>query len=225
MASACSATQAWAMSSISVFLVDDHQIVRRGLADLIDDENDLTIVGEAGSVRDALIRVPLTKPDVVVVDVRLPDGDGLELCRALRATDPDIRCVVLTAFSDPSAHQAAWETGVSGYLIKDANGTKILNEIRGAARSGHILKPAPSCSRNHYLQDPDPENELTAREREILRLVAQGLTNKEIGARLDISEKTVRNRVSGILAKLEVTRRSHAIAWALRHHAEWADGD
>ena len=212
------------MSSISVFLVDDHQIVRRGLADLIDDEHDLKVVGEAGSVRDALVRVPLTKPDVVVVDVRLPDGDGVDLCRALRATDPDLRCVVLTAVHDPSAHQAAWEAGAAGYLVKDAHGTKILDEIRRAARGGRMIKPATSY-RVDYLQDAEPENELTAREREILRLIAQGLTNKEIGARLDIAEKTVRNRVSGILAKLEVTRRSPAIAWALRHHAEWADGD
>jgi len=202
-----------------VFLVDDHEIVRRGIAELIDRESDLEVVGEAGTVRDALGRVAATRPDVVVLDVKLPDGSGIDLCRAIRSAHPDLPCLMLTAYDDDEASVAAVLAGAAGYVLKDIRGRSLVEGIRKVASGGSLISPAVSARVRAGLSRPsssrpDDAPDLTLRERQVLELIADGLTNRQIGDRLSLAEKTVKNYVSELLAKLGMERRTQAAVYA-----------
>lgn len=208
-----------------VFLVDDHEIVRRGIAELIERERDLEVVGEAGSVRETLARVAATAPDVVVLDVRLPDGDGIELCRAIRSEHPDLPCLMLTAYDDDEASLAAVVAGAAGYVLKDIRGQGLVEALRKVAAGGHLISTAVNDRVRQRLAAATTTTEasdevtpdLTLRERQVLDLIADGLTNRQIGDRLGLAEKTVKNYVSELLAKLGMERRTQAAVYAATH--------
>jgi DNA-binding NarL/FixJ family response regulator len=198
--------------SVRVFLVDDHEVVRRGVAEVLEDEPGISVVGEAGSVAEALARVPAVRPDVVVVDMRLPDGDGAELCARLRARDPRLRCLVLTSYSDDEAVAAAVRAGCSGYLLKQVRGSALVSAVRTVASGGTLFQ-----SEGRYDAVPrrsragaDRLSLLTEQERSVLRLIGEGLTNRQIGDRMGLAEKTVKNYTSHLLAKLGLERRTQA---------------
>lgn len=207
----------------SVFLVDDHEIVRRGLADLLASDGSHTVVGEASTVREALARIPAVRPDVAVVDVRLPDGSGIDLVRTLREQLPDLPCLVLTSYSDDEALLDAITAGAQGYVLKQIRGTELVSAIRTVASGGSLLDSASTARvlqriRRGQEAPPAPTG-LTGQEEAVLELLAEGLTNKQIAERMFLAEKTVRNHVTGILAKLGVENRVQA---ALRA-AQWRD--
>jgi two-component system response regulator DevR len=202
-----------------VFLLDDHEVVRRGLRELLEAEDDLTVVGEAGTAAEALERVPATRPDVAVLDVQLPDGDGVEVCREIRSAHPEIACVMLTSFADDEAVYAAIMAGAAGYLLKQIRGTDLVTGIRQVAAGGSLLDPivtARVLDRLRHRNDPDELAGLTGQERKILDLIAEGMTNRQIGEQLFLAEKTVKNYVSNLLAKLGMSRRTEAAAYAAR---------
>jgi DNA-binding NarL/FixJ family response regulator len=212
-----------------VFLVDDHEIVRRGIAELIDRESDLEVVGEAGTVRDALGRGAATRPDVVVLDVKLPDGSGIDLCRAIRSAHPDLPCLMLTAYDDDEASVAAVLAGAAGYVLKDIRGQSLVEGIRKVASGGSLISPTVSARVRAGLSRPpssrpDDGPELTLRERQVLELIADGLTNRQIGDRLSLAEKTVKNYVSELLAKLGMERRTQAAVYAAERRRVPRDG-
>ena len=203
-----------------VFLVDDHEIVRRGLADLIDGERDLEVVGESATIRGTVSRIAATRPDVAVLDVRLPDGNGIDLCRVLRSEFPELRCLILTAYDDDQASYAAVIAGASGYVLKDIRGQGLIEGIRRVARGESLISRTITDRVVASLRAPDaaagttdPQPDLTLRERQILDLIADGLTNRQIGERLDLAEKTIKNYVSGLLAKLGMERRTQAAVY------------
>jgi two-component system, NarL family, response regulator DevR len=203
---------------IRVFLVDDHEVVRRGVHDLLDAEPDITVVGEAGSVAQALALGPAVRPDVAVLDVRLPDGDGITVCRELRSLIPELGCLMLTSFDDEEALLDAIMAGASGYVLKQIRGFELVSAVRTIASGQSMLDPATTSRLISSLRadnaPAEPENELlsglTDREREILALIGEGLTNRQIGQRLYLAEKTVKNHISRLLAKLGVERRIQA---------------
>lgn len=198
---------------IRVFLVDDHEVVRRGIAELINLEADLAVVGEAATAREALARVAATSPDVAILDVRLPDGSGIDVCRDIRSANPGVRCLILTAFDDDEASYAAVLAGASGYVLKDIRGHKLIDGIRRVARGESLVAEAVTSRVVTELGDnraESPASRLTTRERQVLELIAEGLTNRQIGDRLDLAEKTVKNYVSGLLSKLDMERRTQA---------------
>jgi DNA-binding NarL/FixJ family response regulator len=202
-----------------VFLLDDHEIVRRGLRELLEQEDDVEVVGEAGTAEEALGRIPPTKPDVAVLDVRLPDGDGVEVCREIRSCHPEIHCLMLTSFADDEALFSAIMAGASGYLLKQVKGTDLIDAIRRVGRGESLLDPAMTARVLDRLRAPTPPDELaglTEQERRVLDLVAEGLTNRQIGERMFLAEKTVKNYVSNLLSKLGMSRRSEAAAFAAR---------
>ncbi|ACZ29229.1 two component transcriptional regulator, LuxR family [Xylanimonas cellulosilytica DSM 15894] len=199
------------MDPVRVFLVDDHEVVRRGVADLLEAESDLEVVGEAGTAAEALVRVPALAPDVVVLDVRLPDGDGVAVCRELRATT-DVACLMLTSFDDDEALFDAIIAGAAGYVLKQVRGTDLVHAIRTVAAGGSMLDPhaaerVMARMRAQARHDDDPLASLTPQEQRILSLIGQGMTNRQIGAELFLAEKTVKNYVSNLLAKLGMERR------------------
>lgn len=205
-----------------VFLVDDHEIVRHGVAGLIDAQPDLTVVGEAGTVRQALTRIPATRPDVVVLDLRLPDGDGIELCRTIRSSHPQIRCLMLTAYDDDDASVAAVLAGASGYELKSIRGGNLTDAIRRASRGEPMVSrevaervvTTVSTALTQRGSDAGAQTGgLTLRERQVLECIGEGLTNRQIGARLGLAEKTVKNYVSGLLTKLGMERRTQAAVY------------
>jgi DNA-binding NarL/FixJ family response regulator len=203
-----------------VFLLDDHEIVRRGIADLIDAEDDLEVVGEAGTAAQALGRIAATRPDVAVLDVHLPDGSGIDVCREVRSTHPDVACLILTAFDDDKASYAAVLAGAAGYVLKDIRGQGLIDGIRTVARGGSLVDPAMTkrvVSRIQEQKPASPEVDLTLRERQVLALIAEGLTNRQIGERLELAEKTVKNYVSGLLMKLGMERRTQAAVYGAGH--------
>ena len=210
-----------------VFLVDDHEIVRRGIAQLVDAEIDLTVVGEAGTFHEAVRRIAATLPDVAVLDVRLPDGDGVSLCRDIRSAHPAIACLILTAYDDDDALRSAVLAGASGYVLKDIRSGALINAIRQAAggstiQSADVLRRAASAMRPRPEDAHEPAGPtLSMREGQVLDLIAGGLTNREIGSRLGLAEKTVKNYVSGLLAKLGMERRTQAAVYGaeLKHTA------
>lgn len=205
-----------------MLLVDDHEVVRRGLRDLLDDERDIDVVAEAGSVAEALVRAEATKPDVAVVDMRLPDGDGVTLCKRLRANGGP-RCLVLTAFDDEPALVAAIEAGVSGYLLKQVRGQDLVTAVREVAAGRSLLDPVTTAhvlDRIRRDNEPDQLDALTERERHVLELIGEGLSNREIAQRLFLAEKTVKNYVTSVLAKLGMQRRAQAIALIARRGRE-----
>ena len=200
--------------TIRVFLLDDHEIVRRGLIDLLSSTADIIVVGEAATAGEALRRIPAARPDVAVLDARLPDGNGIDVCRDIRSAHPEVRCVILTSYDDDEALFAAVMAGAGGYLLKQIAGNSLLDAVRAVAAGRSLMDPAVTgklLDRLRHPAEPDPRvSELTPREREILDLVAEGLSNKQIGARLFLAEKTVKNYVSSLLAKLHMQRRTQA---------------
>jgi two-component system response regulator DevR len=200
--------------TIRVFLLDDHEIVRRGLVDLLSSTTDIVVVGEAATAGDALRRIPAARPDVAILDARLPDGNGIDVCRDIRSALPDVRCLILTSYDDDEALFAAVMAGAAGYLLKQIGGTSLTDAVRAVAAGRSLMDPAVTgrlLERLRHPVQPDPRvSQLTPREREILDLIAEGLSNKEIGARLFLAEKTVKNYVSSLLAKLHMQRRTQA---------------
>ncbi|MEN8654252.1 response regulator transcription factor [Streptomyces sp. 21So2-11] len=201
---------------VTVFLLDDHEVVRRGVRDLLEAEPDLTVVGEAGTAEQALARVPALRPQVAVLDVRLPDGDGVSVCRELRSRMPDLACLMLTSFDDEEALLDAIMAGASGYVLKQITGTDLVTAVRTVASGQSMLDPGATTRLMARLRaGSEPEEKqglpgLTDRERGILALVGEGLTNREIGKQLYLAEKTVKNNISRLLAKLGVERRVQA---------------
>jgi two-component system, NarL family, response regulator DevR len=202
---------------IRVFLVDDHEIVRRGIAELLENESDLDVVGESGSVKLTLGRIAATRPDVVVLDVRLPDGSGVDLCRAIRSDHPEIACIMLTAYDDDDASYAAVLAGAAGYVLKDIRGQNLVDGIRRVAAGETLISPAVRNRIVAILSQPEPlvagAPSLTLRESQVLQLIADGMTNRQIGERLELAEKTVKNYVSGLLSKLGMERRTQAAVY------------
>lgn len=202
-----------------VFLVDDHEIVRQGLAGVIQGQSDLTVVGEAASVHDALGRIAATQPDVAVLDVRLPDGNGIDLCRQLRQDFPRVQCLILTAYDDDDAMFAAVMAGAAGYLLKSVRAAALLEAIRGVAAGRRLLHPSAERTAMQRMRDAPGEDprfgSLGLRERQILALIADGLTNRQIGERLGLAEKTVKNYVSGLLSKLGLDHRTQAAVFEI----------
>ncbi len=206
---------------VRVFLLDDHEIVRRGIADLLDTETDVTVVGEAGTAAEALRRIPAVRPDVAVLDARLPDGSGIDVCRDIRSALPQVRCLILTSYDDQDAVLAAVMAGASGYLLKQIRGSSLVDSIRQVAAGKSLLDPAVTERLLMRLRDGTPSDSrlasLTEREREILGLIADGLTNRQIGERLYLAEKTVKNYVSALLGKLGMQRRTQAAVYGAEH--------
>ena len=204
-------------AAIRVFLLDDHEIVRRGISDLVDAEPDITVVGEAGTAAEALRIIPAARPHVAVLDIRLPDGSGIDVCRDIRSAMPEIRCLMLTSYDDNDALFAAVMAGAAGYLLKEIRGSSLVDAIRQVAAGRSLLDPAVTGRLMTRLREGAPQDQrlasLTDREREVLGLISDGLTNREIGERLFLAEKTVKNYVSGLLAKLGMQRRTQAAVY------------
>jgi DNA-binding NarL/FixJ family response regulator len=207
-------------AKISVFLLDDHEIVRRGVRDLLEAEPDITVVGEAGTAASALARIPALKPDVAVLDIRLPDGDGVTVCREIRSRMPQLACLMLTSFTDDEALFDAIMAGAAGYVLKQIRGTDLIGAVRTIASGQSLLDPEATGRVMRRMRDQaaraDPLAELTDQERRILQLIGEGLTNRQIGDRLFLAEKTVKNYVSALFAKLGMQRRAQAAAYAAR---------
>lgn len=209
--------------TIRVFVVDDHEVVRRGVAALLENEDDVEVVGEAGTVAQARPRIAATLPDVALLDMRLPDGDGIDLCRDVRSKNPEVRCIILTAHDDDEAVYAAVVAGASGYVLKDMRSASLVDAVRAVAQGRRLLDPAISrmaVTRMSASQpSASPLDALNTREREILELIAEGMTNRQIGETLALAEKTVKNYVSSLLAKLGIQRRTQAVAVQLEHRS------
>jgi two-component system response regulator DevR len=205
---------------VTVFLVDDHEVVRRGLIDLLSADPELDVIGEAGSVAQAMAQIPALRPDVAVLDVRLPDGNGIELCRDLLSRLPDLRCLMLTSFTSDEAMLDAILAGASGYVIKDIKGMELAKAIKdvGAGRSllDNRAAAALMAKLRGAAERSDPLSGLTDQERVLLDLLGEGLTNKQIADRMFLAEKTVKNYVSRLLAKLGMQRRTQAAVFATK---------
>lgn len=206
--------------TITVFLVDDHEVVRRGVRDLLESTGDVTVVGEAGSVAEALERVPATAPDVAVLDVQLPDGTGIELCRELRSQRPELSCLMLTSFPDDDALLDAVVAGASGYVLKQVRGSDLVDAVRQVATGHSLLDPVLRERAAKRIRSGPEEDErlshLTPQERRILDLLADGMTNRQIADEMFLAEKTVKNYVSNLLAKMGMSRRTEAAVYAAR---------
>jgi DNA-binding NarL/FixJ family response regulator len=205
--------------TIRVFLLDDHEVVRRGIRDLLESEGDIEVVGEAGTAEEAFGRIPATTPDVAVLDVRLPDGDGVEVCREVRSRHPEIACIMLTSFADDDAVYAAIMAGAAGYVLKQVRGSDLVDGIRRVAGGESLLDPGVTTrvlERLRTRDEPDELAALTDQERAILEHIAEGLTNRQIGEQMFLAEKTVKNYVSNIFSKLGMSRRTEAAAYAAR---------
>lgn len=207
-------------SPIRVFLLDDHEVVRRGLHDLLDGEPDIEIVGESGSAREAAARIPALRPTVAVLDARLPDGSGIDVCRDIRSADPSIQALILTSYDDDEALFAAIMAGASGYVLKQVGGTDLIGCVRRVAAGDSLIDPSLTARvldrLRHGSAEPDELSSLTPQERRILSLIAEGMTNRQIGERMFLAEKTVKNYVSSILAKLGLERRTQAAVLAAK---------
>jgi DNA-binding NarL/FixJ family response regulator len=206
--------------TISVFLLDDHEIVRRGIAQLLESEDDIVVVGEAGTAAQAMARIPAMRPDVAILDVRLPDGEGITVCRDVRsAVSPPPACLMLTSYSDDEALFGAIMAGAAGYLLKQVTGVDLIGAVRTVAAGGSLLDPKATSVVLERLrkgdQPADPRYEsLSPQERRILGFIADGLTNRQIGAEMFLAEKTVKNYVSSLLHKLGFSRRTEAAVYA-----------
>ncbi len=209
---------------IKVFLLDDHEVVRRGLADLLSLESDMVVVGEAGSKADALHRLPAARPDVAVLDVRLPDGSGVEVCREVRDLLPSVRCLMLTSYADDEALFDAIMAGAAGYVLKEIRGNDLVTAIRQVAAGKSLLDPAATQRVLERLRAGDQHDTrldgLSEQERRILVHIGEGMTNRQIGEAMHLAEKTVKNYVSSLLAKLGMERRTQAAAFAARIAAD-----
>jgi DNA-binding NarL/FixJ family response regulator len=211
------------VSGIQVFFLDDHEVVRRGLIDLVGMEPDMEVVGEASTAAEALQRIPAVVPDVAVLDVRLPDGSGVEVCREIRSQMPGVQCLMLTSYADDEALFDAIMAGASGYVLKDIKGNDLIDAIRTVASGKSLLDPTTTQRVMERLRAPretdDRISSLTDQERRILELIGEGLTNRQIGETMFLAEKTVKNYVSSLLAKLGMERRTQAAAFVARRQA------
>ncbi|MFF3852829.1 response regulator [Micromonospora sp. NPDC002575] len=205
---------------IRVFLLDDHEVVRRGLADLLTSSGDIEVVGVSGSAQEAARRIPALRPDVAILDARLPDGNGIDVCRDIRAVDSSIRGLILTSYEDDEALFAAIMAGASGYVLKQIRGTDLVDAVRRVAAGQSLLDPAVTARVLERIrsgvEQPRELKTLTEQERRILEYVAEGLTNREIAGKMFLAEKTVKNYVSSVLAKLGLERRTQAAVLATR---------
>jgi DNA-binding NarL/FixJ family response regulator len=210
--------------ALKIELVDDHEVVRQGLKALLDAEEGINVVGEAGTVAEAIRRVGYDSPDVVVLDVRLPDGSGIEACREIRARWPNVKVLMLTSFADDEALFSSIMAGASGYVLKQIKGSDLIESVRKVGRGESLLDPEMTERVFRRIRGEEPDDPLLARlsnqERKILDLIAEGLTNREIAERMFLAEKTVKNYVSNVLAKLDMSRRSEAAAYAARLEAQ-----
>src|SRR5580765_214950 len=206
--------------TVRVFLLDDHEIVRRGVRELLEGNDDIEVVGEAGTAEEGMARIPAVKPDVAVVDMRFPDGNGVEVCREVRSRDESIQCLILTSFADDEALFDSIMAGAAGYLLKQIKGTDLVDGIRRVAAGQSLLDPDVTARVLERLRKGPEEDErlarLTEQERKILDLIAEGLTNRQIGERMFLAEKTVKNYVSNLLSKLGMERRTEAAVFAAR---------
>jgi DNA-binding NarL/FixJ family response regulator len=205
---------------IRVFLLDDHEIVRRGVRELLESADGIEVVGEASTADEALRRVPAVRPDVAVLDVRLGDGNGIEVCRDLRAEDAELRCLMLTSFDDDEALFDAIVAGASGYILKEVRGADIINAVRRVAAGESLLDPRATAMVIDRLRNPKPADDrlagLSEQERRILALLADGMTNRQIAEHMYLAEKTIKNYVSNLLLKLGMSRRTEAAVYAAR---------
>ncbi|WDZ87700.1 response regulator [Micromonospora cathayae] len=205
---------------IRVFLLDDHEVVRRGLADLLTSSGDIEVVGESGSAPEAARRIPALRPDVAILDARLPDGNGIDVCRDIRAVDSSIKGLILTSYEDDEALFAAIMAGAAGYVLKQIRGTDLVDAVRRVAAGQSLLDPAITTRVLERIrsgvEQPRELKSLTEQERRILEYVAEGLTNREIAGKMFLAEKTVKNYVSSVLAKLGLERRTQAAVLATR---------
>ncbi len=210
--------------TVRILIVDDHDIVRRGLAMLMSRREDFNVVGEAGTAAEAVLRAKELSPDVVVMDIRLPDGTGIEACRDIRAINPDIKVLMLTSYSDEEAVMGSSMAGASGYLLKEIRSQAILDAVSRVSQGQSLLDPAVTAKVLERVRRGNPEdaqwNQLTEHEKQILELITEGKTNKEISQNVHLSDKTVKNYVSNILSKLEVSRRSQAAAYMADREAK-----
>ena len=213
---------------IRVFLLDDHEIVRLGVRDLLEGQPDMQVVGEAATAASALARIPALRPDVAVLDVRLPDGDGVTVCREIRSRMPETACLMLTSFGDDEALFDAVMAGAAGYVLKQIRGTDLVGAVRTVASGQSMLDPKAASQLMARLRDAsqkrDPLEGLSGQERRILELIGEGLTNRQIGERLYLAEKTVKNYVSALFQKLGMERRTQAAAYAARVFGERRGG-
>lgn len=211
---------------ITVFLVDDHEVVRRGVYELLSAEEGIEVVGQAGTAAEALVRIPALSPDVAILEVHLPDGSGVEVCREIRSRNEGISCLMLTSHADDEALFDAITAGASGYALKTIRGAELLTAVRDVAAGRSLLDPAATARVLERLRDGNAPRaderlaSLTEQERRILDLIGEGLTNRAIGERLHLAEKTIKNYVSGLLSKLGMERRSQAAAYVARLHAQ-----
>jgi len=204
---------------VRVFLVDDHEVVRRGLRELFEPQDDLDVVGEASNAEEAMARVPSTRPDVALLDVRLPGTSGIELCRDLRAVLPELKCLMLTSFADDDALFSAILAGASGYLLKEVRGPELVSAVRRVAAGQSLIDPALTAGVMERLRGHQEDQriaKLSPQERRILDLIAEGKTNRQIGSELYLAEKTVKNYVSNLLTKMGFARRTEAAVYAAR---------
>ncbi|GAB3447706.1 response regulator transcription factor [Streptomonospora sediminis] len=203
---------------IRVFLVDDHDVVRRGVGALLSDEADIEVVGEAASAAEATARIPAAQPDVALLDVRLPDGSGVEVCREVRSGLPDLSCLMLTSYADDDALYDSVMAGASGYVLKQIHGSDLVGAIRTVAAGESLLDPRSTARMMRRIREDadrkDPLAALSDQERRIFELIGEGLTNRQIGEHIFLAEKTVKNYVSSVLSKLEMQRRTQAAAYA-----------
>ena len=215
--------------TVGVFLLDDHEVVRRGLRELLEAEDDMTVVGEAGTAEDALNRVPATQPDVAVLDVRLPDGDGVEVCREIRSAHPEVQCLMLTSFADDEALFSAIMAGAAGYVLKQAGGQDVVRALKAVAEGQSLLDPALTARvfarvrRAAHNEEAAAFAMLSEQEQRVLGLIASGQTNRQIAQALHLGEGTIRNYVSTVLGKLGVANRAEAAAYATKHNLKLPD--
>jgi two-component system, NarL family, response regulator DevR len=214
---------------VRVFLVDDHEVVRRGLVDLLGSDPELEVIGEAGSVREAMVKIPALQPDVAVLDVRLPDGNGIELCRDLLSDLPDLRCLMLTSYTSDEAMLDAILAGASGFVVKDIKGMALAQAIKDIGAGKSLLDNRAAAALMAKLRGAaerkNPLSGLSDQERRLLGLLGEGLTNKQIAARMFLAEKTVKNYVSRLLAKLGMERRTQAAVFASKLDQERLPAD
>ncbi len=206
---------------IRVFLLDDHEVVRRGIRELLESEGDIVVVGESGSAQEATRRIPALRPDVAVLDGRLPDGSGIDVGRDVRSVDPTIKALILTSYDDDDALFAAIMAGASGYILKQVRGSDLVDTVRRVAAGQSMLDPAMTAQVLERVRSGPPKDKaldgLTAQEQRILELIGEGLTNRQIAEQTFLAEKTVKNYVSSMLAKLGLTSRTQAAIFATKH--------